>query len=259
MPAPPHRVSRAPFASMPPTTQNLRRRDGRADRRQTPVLTLTAQCLRRRRGFTASVFGRVPRAIGHPSHYSFSAAPHRVIPDKGRRSCLYQSQRMRKRGNFEKSPVSSMDFGTTRRRVFFEKRRDLQIKFHPDGDMELLRAGAGGRPWRSTLLIPHPPGHSSRRADSFARGGGEIARPRNCCIGSKALWRRKRPTPPARPFAPGPKRKACCWSRGKTTSAPKRDEAPSPRLRSGEGEDRLVPKAYLRSRIAAIALTWLRA
>jgi len=34
--------------------------------------------------------------------------------------------------------------------------------------MELLRAGAGGRPWRSTLLIP-PPGHSSRRADSFAR------------------------------------------------------------------------------------------
>src|SRR5262249_24210499 len=83
--APPHRVLRAPFASMPPTTQNPRRRDGRADRRQIPMLTLTAQYLRRRRGFTASVFGRVPRAIGHPS--LLSAAPHRVIPDERRRSC----------------------------------------------------------------------------------------------------------------------------------------------------------------------------
>jgi hypothetical protein len=258
LPAPPHRVSRAPFASMPPTTQNLRRRDGRADRRQTPVLTLTAQCLRRRRGFTASVFGRVPRAIGHPSHYSFSAAPHRVMPDKGRRSCLYQSQRMRKRGNFEKSPVSSMDFGTMRRQDFSRKSGIYRSSSIPMAIWNFYArvpmAAHGGARYSS----PHPPGHSSRRADSFARGGGEIARPRNCCIGSKALWRRKRPTPPARPFAPGPKRKACCWSRGKT-SAPKRDEAPSPRLRSGEGEDRLVPKAYLRSRIAAIALTWLRA
>ena len=42
------------------------------------------------------------------------------MPDKGRRSCLYQ-ERVRKRGNFEKSPVSSMDFGTMRRQDFSRK------------------------------------------------------------------------------------------------------------------------------------------
>src|SRR5262249_22829026 len=105
---------------MPPTTQNFRRRDGRADRRQTPVLTLTAQCLRRGGVFTAWFLGGVPRAVGPPSDYS-PAAPHRVMPDEGRRSCLYQTQRVRKRGNFEKSPVSSMEFGTMGRRDFSRK------------------------------------------------------------------------------------------------------------------------------------------
>ncbi len=255
MPAPPHRVSRAPFASMPPTTQNLRRRDGRADRRQTPVLTLTAQCLRRRRGFTASVFGRVPRAIGHPSHYS---PPHRTgsCPTKGggractKRECA-NAAILRKACEFHGFRYHETAGFSRKSGIYRSSSIPMAIwNFYA----RVPVAAHGGARYSS----PHPPGHSSRRADSFARGGGEIARPRNCCIGSKALWRRKRPTPPARPFAPGPKRKACCWSRGKT-SAPKRDEAPSPRLRSGEGEDRLVPKAYLRSRIAAIALTWLRA
>src|SRR5262249_10249146 len=171
-PAPPHRVSRAAFASMPPTTQNLRRRDGRADRRQTPVLTLTAQCLRRRRGFTASVFGRVPRAVGHPSDYS-PAAPHRVMPDEGRRSCLYQIQRVRKRGNFEKSPVSSMEFGTMGRRDFSRKSGIFRSSSMPMAIWNFYAgvplAAHGGARYSS----PHPPGHSSRRADSFARGGGE--------------------------------------------------------------------------------------
>jgi hypothetical protein len=156
---------------MPPTTQNLRRRDGRADRRQTPVLTLTAQCLRRRRGFTASVFGRVPRAIGHPSHYS---PPHRTgsWPDKGRRSCLYQ-ERVRKRGNFEKSPVSSMDFGTMRRRDFSRKSGIYRSSSIPMAIWNFYARVAVAAHGGARCSSPHPPGHSSRRADSFARGGGE--------------------------------------------------------------------------------------
>jgi len=30
----------------------------------------------------------------------------------------------------------------------------------------------------------------------------------------------RRPAPPARPLAPGPTRKACCWSRRKTVCTP---------------------------------------
>ncbi len=176
MPAPPHRVSRAPFASMPPTTQNLRRRDGRADRRQTPVLTLTAQCLRRRRGFTASVFGRVPRAIGHPSHYSFSAAPHRVIPDKGRRSCLYQSQRMRKRGNFEKSPVSSMDFGTMRRHDFSRKSGIYRSSSIPMAIWNFYArvpvAAHGGARYSSPIHLVIHPDEPIRSLEAAARSQG---------------------------------------------------------------------------------------
>ena len=58
------RVSRAPFASMPPATEDRRRRGGRADRRQIQVLMLTAHCLRRRRGPTASVLVECP---SHPT------------------------------------------------------------------------------------------------------------------------------------------------------------------------------------------------
>jgi hypothetical protein len=125
----------------------------------------------------------------------FSAAPHRVVPDKGRRSCLYQTQRVRKRGNFEKSPVSSMDFGTMRRRDFSRKSGIYRSSSIPTAIWNFYArvpvAAHGG----ARCSSPHPPGHSSRRADSFTRGGGEshppavisIARPRNCCIGSKAL------------------------------------------------------------------------
>src|SRR5262252_9211481 len=45
---------------MPPTTQNHRRRDGRADRRQIQALTLTAQCLRRRRGLRRRFWPSAP-------------------------------------------------------------------------------------------------------------------------------------------------------------------------------------------------------
>ena len=61
------RLPRAPFASLPPATKGRRRRGGPADRRQTRVLRLTAHDLRRRRGTTASVFGRMPLALGPPS------------------------------------------------------------------------------------------------------------------------------------------------------------------------------------------------
>jgi hypothetical protein len=45
-----------------------------------------------------------------------------------------------KGGNFEKSPVSSMELGTMRGGIS-EKKRDFPIKFQVDGDMELLLAG----------------------------------------------------------------------------------------------------------------------
>src|SRR3954469_19748578 len=51
---------------MPPATEDRRWRGGRADRRQIQVLVLTARYLRRRRGPTASVFGRMPLASDPP-------------------------------------------------------------------------------------------------------------------------------------------------------------------------------------------------
>src|SRR3954462_6907585 len=57
---------------MPPATGDRRRRGGRADRRQIQVLVLTARYLRRRRGPTASVFGRMPLA-SDPPHLPISA------------------------------------------------------------------------------------------------------------------------------------------------------------------------------------------
>jgi len=106
----------------------------------------------------------------------FSAAPHRVMPDKGRRSCFYQCQRVCKRGNFEKSPVSSMELGIMRRRDF--EKNGIFRSSSSRWRYGTFYAGAVGRPWRSTLFTPHPPGHSSRRADSFARRGGEGHPPR---------------------------------------------------------------------------------
>src|SRR6516162_5504632 len=80
--APPHRVLRAPFASIRPTTQNFRRRDGRADRRQIQVLTLTAQCLRRRRGLRRRFWPSAP--CNRPPLFNLSP-PRRVgsCPTKG--------------------------------------------------------------------------------------------------------------------------------------------------------------------------------
>src|SRR3954453_9314060 len=57
---------------MPPATGDRRWRGGRADRRQIQVLVLTARYLRRRRGPTASVFGRMPLA-SDPPHLPISA------------------------------------------------------------------------------------------------------------------------------------------------------------------------------------------
>src|SRR4051812_37532612 len=51
---------------MPPATGDRRWRGGRADRHQIQVLVLTARYLRRRRGPTASVFGRMPLASDPP-------------------------------------------------------------------------------------------------------------------------------------------------------------------------------------------------
>jgi hypothetical protein len=48
--------------------------------------------------------------------------------------------RVGKGGNFEKGPVSSMELGYHERGLS-EKKRDFPIKFHVDGDMELLLAG----------------------------------------------------------------------------------------------------------------------
>src|SRR6476659_4601658 len=60
---------------MPPTTQNHRRRDGRADRRQIQVLTLTAQCLRRRRGLRRRFWPRAP--CNRPPLFFIAAMPRR--------------------------------------------------------------------------------------------------------------------------------------------------------------------------------------
>jgi hypothetical protein len=74
---------------MPPATVVRRRRGGRADRRQIQVLVLTAHYLRRRRGTTASVFGRMPLALGPPL---CSDTPHLSTRRKEYRSVLAGTQ-----------------------------------------------------------------------------------------------------------------------------------------------------------------------
>jgi hypothetical protein len=67
----------------------------------------------------------------------------RAAPGHARRRAavvLHTAVRVGKGGNFEKSPVSSMELGTIERRVS-EKKRNFSIKFQVDGDMELLPAG----------------------------------------------------------------------------------------------------------------------
>src|SRR5262245_1408772 len=65
----------------------------------------------------------------------------RAVPGHARRRAavvLHAAVRIGKGGNFEKSPVSSMELGTMRGGIS-EKKRDFPIKFQVDGDMELDR------------------------------------------------------------------------------------------------------------------------
>src|SRR5262245_2725792 len=67
----------------------------------------------------------------------------RAAPGHARRSAPVVHRagvRVGKGGNFEKSPVSSMELGTMRG-GFQRKKRNFSIKFQVDGDMELLPAG----------------------------------------------------------------------------------------------------------------------
>jgi hypothetical protein len=85
--------------------QNRPRRGGPADRRQVPVLTLTALNLRRRRGITASVLADCPVQPATPSS---QAAPHTALSRLTQDVVLAPGVRMRKGGIFEKPPVSSV-------------------------------------------------------------------------------------------------------------------------------------------------------
>jgi hypothetical protein len=119
----------------------------------------------------------------------FSAAPHRVMPDKGRRSCLYQIQRVRKRGNFEKSPVSSTDFGIMRRRDFSRKSGIYRSSSIPTAIWNFyarvpVAAHGGARCSSPIRLVIHPdePIRSLeaaakviRRRSSRSQGGGTAA------------------------------------------------------------------------------------
>jgi len=126
----------------------------------------------------------------------FSAAPHRVMPDKGRRSCFYQCQRVCKRGNFEKSPVSSMELGIMRRRDF--EKNGIFRSSSSRWRYGTFYAGAVGRPMAEHAI--HPPIHlvihpdePIRSLDAAAKvirrdAGDHLDRKaRNCCTGSKAL------------------------------------------------------------------------
>jgi len=68
---------------------------------------------------------------------------------------------MRKRGNFEKSPVSSMDFGTMRRQDFSRKSGIYRSSSIPMAIWNFYArvpvAAHGG----ARCSSPHPPGHSS--------------------------------------------------------------------------------------------------
>ncbi len=150
--------------------------------------------LRRRRGFTASVFGRMPRAIGLPSHYP--PAPRTgYAGQRRRRSCLLQV-RVSKRGNFEKSRCEFHRNSVYGRQDFREK-AGFQNKFHArwrNGTFTRglpLAAHGGARcssPRSIWSFIPTSRFvRSRRRRKSWPPAVISIARPRNCCIGSKAL------------------------------------------------------------------------
>src|SRR5262245_62904091 len=75
----------------------------------------------------------------------------RAAPGHARRRAavvLRAGVRVGKGGNFEKSPVSSMELGTMRC-GFQRKKRDFSIKLHVDGHMERLPGGC--------LLADTPP------------------------------------------------------------------------------------------------------
>jgi len=199
-------------------------------------------------------FGRVPRAIG-PPHLLRRPIPAK--PDTGRRSRAYDLFRVRKGGKFEKPACE-----------FLANRYDEKASPpRTNGETELLHRGTVGRPWRSTRFILQFTSshiqtsrsvHSKRRPKSFGAmpAISSIAKPSTYCTRSKVPPRWNRRRPPERPFAPGQKRKACCWSRRKIGSAP-RFACPA---RKRPHFNRAVSyKTYLRLRIAAIALTSLRA
>src|SRR5919198_1675624 len=211
---------------MPPMTQNLPRRGGPADRRQAQVLTLTALNLRRRRGITASVLADCPVQPATPFS---SAAPHTALtPDAGRRTRAWSGVKMPKAAFL-------------RSRCEFQDRYYETADFASIADPELSRPGAVGRPWRSTRFILQStssdiPTSRSVRWKRRPKWSGvmpaiiSIAARRTCCAKSRVPRRSNRPRPPARRFAPGPRPKACCWSRRKTANA--RHENCWPRYRA---------------------------
>jgi hypothetical protein len=87
-----------------------------------------------------------------------------LMPDKGRRPSSRPESECANAAILR----SACEFHGTRyyETARLQKRRDFPIKFQPDGEMELLRAGCRWPPMPEHAI--HPPIH---RADSFARGG----------------------------------------------------------------------------------------
>src|SRR5262249_7228308 len=118
---------------MPPTTQNPRRRGGRAYRRRIPMLALTAQYLRRPGGLRRRVLTECPAQSATP-HFLRRPAQANPSLTEGVAVVLAPGVRERKRGNFEKPPVSSMEIGIikkARKIEFRSDERSLQVDLGP--------------------------------------------------------------------------------------------------------------------------------
>src|SRR6184192_884278 len=141
-------------------TQSLPRRDGRAGRRQIPVLALTAQCLRRRRGSTASVLAECPV---QSAPLISSGAPYRLSPTQDVAVVLTTYSESAKAANLRNRPVSSLQIGMMRRLALQGPmvRRNFYIGAP-------LAAHGGARDSSS-----NSPRHTSRRAGPFTRSGGQ--------------------------------------------------------------------------------------
>src|SRR5262252_7617500 len=181
---------------MPPTTQNHRRRDGRADRRQIQALTLTAQCLRRRRGLRRRFWPRAP--CNRPPLFIISATPRRVHARQrvaavfARESECAKAAILRSRWKFHGNRYHEAA-------RFVTETSGVSRKFR---SMELLPVHAIHPLFTSSSIFPTCRFARRRQRKSFAATPAIVvtARPRSCCVASKALRRWKRPARPARPF-----------------------------------------------------------